>query len=348
MLQTNRYVMAGISVACALGIGFIMQGGLDGLLGGGDTPTRRIVTEAPATVSSGDRSGAAQPDPEAPAVQITRVERTANAPAPRDPDTPAQLATPGPRETSTSARAPDASPDAQTRPTAAAQEECSVGMEAEPQAAATVALSLDAPCQPNARVTIHHNGMMFTDVTDADGNLSLTVPALASQAVFIAALDNSEGAVAMADVPSLDRFDRIVLQWKGQEGIELHAMEFSDDYDGPGHVWSKAERSPEAAESGEGGFLVTLGDAGMDGALQAEVYTFPAAATKRSGDVDMSVEAEVTEGNCGKEIEAQTIEVHRGTAPRVQDVTVFVPDCDAVGDFLVLKNLIEDLKIASN
>lgn len=348
MLQTNRYVMAGISVSLALAIGFFMQGGLGdgGLLGRGDETAQRSRSVQP------DPNGPSRPRPAGedvtPSIEITGIQRTANAPAPRDP-APARLTLPRAPEipASTGDSASETQPES-PRDTAASSEDCTVEMTAEPTRAAMVDLSLTAPCQANAAVTIHHNGMMFDAVTDAEGRLALSAPALAEQSVFIAAFENSDGAVAMTTVPDLAQYDRVVLQWQGDKGVELHAMEFAEDYSGPGHVWAEASRNPEAAVSGEGGFITRLGDSAMKGALKAEVYTFPVAESPRSGEVSFSVEAEVTEANCGKDVEAQTIEVHRGATPRVQDVSLFIPDCDAVGDFLVLKNIIDDLTIASN
>jgi hypothetical protein len=55
----------------------------------------------------------------------------------------------------------------------------------------------------------------------------------------------------------------------------------------------------------------------------------------------------VSEANCGRELEAQTIAT--GDAGlKVQDIVLAMPDCEAVGEFLVLKNLFNDLKIAQN
>ena len=51
-------------------------------------------------------------------------------------------------------------------------------------AAAMVKLKLDAACLPNERLTVHHNGMIFTEATDDKGQLNVTVPALAEEAVF--------------------------------------------------------------------------------------------------------------------------------------------------------------------
>jgi hypothetical protein len=79
----------------------------------------------------------------------------------------------------------------------------------------------------------------------------------------------------------------------------------------------------------------------------AEIYTFPTANARRGGEVTLRVEAEVSAANCGRDLEAQTI----ATAPgglKVQDLVLAMPDCTSVGEFLVLKNLFNDLKIARN
>lgn len=62
----------------------------------------------------------------------------------------------------------------------------------------------------------------------------------------------------------------------------------------------------------------------------------------------LSIEAEVTAGNCGQDISAQAIELRRDGTLRTRELSLAVPDCDGVGDFLVLNNLLDDLKIAAN
>jgi hypothetical protein len=64
--------------------------------------------------------------------------------------------------------------------------------------------------------------------------------------------------------------------------------------------------------------------------------------------VFLSVEAEVAKNNCGLEIEAQTLQTKSGNDITSRSLTVSVPDCDAAGNFLVLNNLFENLKVASN
>ena len=82
--------------------------------------------------------------------------------------------------------------------------------------------------------------------------------------------------------------------------------------------------------------------------MLAEVYTFPSGTALADGEVRLSVEVEVMAGNCGKDIEAQALQKHGTARMQVRELTLEMPDCDAVGDYLVLKNLLDDLNIARN
>ncbi|PWE36367.1 hypothetical protein DD563_10605 [Pelagicola sp. LXJ1103] len=225
---------------------------------------------------------------------------------------------------------------------------CEYLLSAEPFAGAMVTLSLDVTCMPNERFTLHHNGMMFSQVTDESGSAEMLVPALSSNAVFIVAFPNGEGAVATAEVTSLGAYERAVVQWKDDLGVALHALEFGADYGTDGHVSADAPRDAAAAATGNTGFMTRLGDSALPEALLAEVYTFPAGMSGQDGDVALNVEAAITEANCGRDIEAQSLQLNQSGVLKVQDVTLAMPDCDAVGEFLVLKNLLNDLTLARN
>lgn len=225
---------------------------------------------------------------------------------------------------------------------------CDVTAAARPIAAAMVNLTLSAPCLVDERVTVHHSGLLFNQTTDATGAFDITVPAMEQEATFVVAFTNGEGAVAQTTVEELADYDRVALQWKGDTGFELHAREFGADYGEDGHVWSGATRDMSFAVTGQGGYISLLGDASVPDGLLAEVYTFPRDAAQGIGSVDLSVETEVASNNCGLEIEAQTLQTHSGNDITSRDLTLSVPDCEASGNFLVLNNLFEDLKVASN
>jgi hypothetical protein len=226
-------------------------------------------------------------------------------------------------------------------------ETCAITSKARPVAAAMVKLTLSAPCLPGERVTVHHSGLLFNETTDAMGAFDIIIPAMTKEAVFIVAFTNGEGAVAQTAVEELADFDRVALQWKGNTGFGLHAREFGADYGTDGHVWSGAARDMTYAVTGQGGFMMQLGDPNVPDGLLAEVYTFPASSSQIDGAVDLSVETEVETNNCGLEIEARTLQTTRGNDITLRDLTLSVPDCDAAGNFLVLNNLLEDLTVAS-
>lgn len=237
--------------------------------------------------------------------------------------------------------------DMPAAPEAQMEQTCEITAAARTVAAAMVKLSLSAPCLPQERVTVHHEGMLFNQATDDAGTFEITIPAMAVDATFVIAFTNGEGAVAQTTVEELGEFDRAAVQWKGDAGFQLHAREFGADYGSEGHVWSGAVRDMTYAVTGQGGFISSLGDPDVPDGLLAEVYTFPANAAQNEGDVALSVEVVVGRNNCGLEIEAKTLQTFSGKDITSRNLTLSVPDCDAAGNFLVLNNLFEDLKVAS-
>ncbi|MFY9239998.1 MAG: hypothetical protein WAO78_14225 [Roseovarius sp.] len=328
------------TLAIALGAGHFIQSGAS-------DPVVEAVEVAPADPIT------AQVLPEG-QVALEEITMTAAAPVPlvAVPTPPAAMPEPEPLPT------PEAIPvalDALQPPAAELPQEeavpafsCEYLLSAEPFAGAMVTLSLDVTCMPNERFTLHHNGMMFSQVTDESGSAEMLVPALSSNAVFIVAFPNGEGAVATADVTSLGAYERAVMQWKDDAGLALHALEFGAEYGSDGHVSADAPRDAAAAATGNTGFMTRLGDPALPEALLAEVYTFPAGMSGQDGNVALTVEASVTETNCGRDIEAQSLQLNQSGALKVQDVTLAMPECDAVGEFLVLKNLLNDLTLARN
>jgi hypothetical protein len=327
------------TMAVALGAGHFMQ----------SQSARAPVAQDNAAPADGEARGALNSG----ALHLSSITLTSAVPKlPATAPTPGALPQPPAIPDTREAALDDA--NAQTMTDALPSEEpaprlgCDYSLSADVAPGAMVALALDAPCAPGERFTLHHNGMMFTEVTDDGGHASMLVPALAQKASFIASFANGDGAVANAQVDSLEYYQRVAVQWQGASGMQLHALEFGADYEGEGHVWSGAARDVAAAADGDRGFLSRLGDAHQVDALMAEVYTFPSLLAGRDGDVVLQVEAEVTEFNCNRDIEAQALQMQVGGALSVRDLTLMMPDCGAVGDFLVLKNLLNDLTIARN
>ncbi len=367
MEKIRKYLMAGGTLACALGVGFFMQHGRD--VPQAQAPslqpvaveTMQIATLAPVpeTVApqvappvapQSDSEIAAVTAPELPAepevtkngmISLDEVTLTAATPDPVLPRALPDEVTPRTATLMTPSDLPSAPNDPSTP-----QLGCSVIAQATEVQAAMARLTVIAPCYKNERVTVHHNGMMFTDVTDDMGNLSVAVPVLNEHAIFVLAFANGKGAVAQAHVPDLADYDRIALQWSGLSGFQIHAREYGAGYGDLGHVWSGSARTSIDAVIGDGGFVTRLGDPDTLAPQVVEVYTFPTKAASEAGTVALSIEAEVTNNNCGRDVSAQVLSLSPSQALETRDLILSVPDCDAIGDFLVLNNLVDNLKIA--
>ncbi len=229
-----------------------------------------------------------------------------------------------------------------------AQTDCSIALSVVPEAGAMVRLYLDAPCNRDQRVTIQQGALAYTAQTDGDGLLEQAIPALTTEPSFYAYFADKAGAKATAKVPDAADYERVALSWQGDAGLQLHAREFGADYGEAGHVWAQAPRTPSAAIRMQGGYLVSLGDADTLEPRQVEIYTFPREGVQKSGAVRISVEAEITAANCGRDVQGMSIQTGPNDRPTATQLTLAVPECDAVGDFLVLNSLLRDLKVARN
>lgn len=225
---------------------------------------------------------------------------------------------------------------------------CDIRVEAKPTVAALVNLHIDAACMPNARIAISHEGLRFHEVLNSVGILDITVPAFDEIAEFSVEFPNGSEMTADAMVSSIVFYDRVAVQWLGETGLQIHALEFDADYGDAGHVWFGNPRDLTAVVGGNGGFLMRMGSGESEISRMADVYTFPIGNPSRDGRVALSVEAEVNGANCNRPIAADTMQIHAGGDIATNTLEIAMPDCGATGDFLVLKNLLEDLTIARN
>ena len=330
MSHKKEIYTAVIALICAVAIGIVMQNSESATAHYGTRPAQMPATDVPDTNGTTPRNAM---------LDVQEITLTSAEMSPG-------ITLPGTDSDVTTVSAPRSTLPEPVAPQASLTPGCEILATARPVAAAMVDLTMNAPCMPNERVTVHHNGMLFTETTASDGSLSLRVPALARDAVFIVAFANGDGAVAQTTVEELADYDRAAIQWKGNGGFQIHAREFGADYGSAGHIWDGAPGDLPAAVAGESGVLTRLGDPEAADPLLAEVYSFPKLSSTRSGTIALSVEAEVTTANCGLEVEAQALELQADGKIKTQNLTLAVPDCDSTGSFLVLNNLLQDLKVA--
>lgn len=346
MISAKRIITILGTLFCALAIGFMMQHYMQGADRNKRGPDVQVASvnhvQDVLPTAEAERGDAAE------VTEENRPAAAAVASAIPAPPSPAPEPVLLPDQPVTLAALDDQPIDDMPKEEPAPRFGCELSFSAQPGAAAMVKLTLDAPCMANERFTIHHNGMMFAQTTDDEGRAEISVPALNTSAVFIATFARGDSAVATAEVSTLEYYDRAVVQWSGPEGLHVHALEYGADYGENGHVWAGAARDMASAAKGEGGFITRLGDPGLLNPQMAEVYTFPTGTALQEGDVRLSLEAEVTQANCGKDIEAQTLQKSGTGRMQARELLLAMPECEAVGDFLVLKNLFDDLNIARN
>ena len=222
--------------------------------------------------------------------------------------------------------------------------DCEVTATAQPTIGAMIHVKVLAPCLDGQNLTLHHSGMAFTETTDARGQLSMLVPALARHAVIVVEFENGDGTVLDADADDFPSYARTVLQWRGDTGLSLRALEFN----GTDPVWSGAAQNLTGVTNGKNGLMVRLGSVNADAAWTADVYTFPVESSVKYGKIDLSIQAEVTQANCANDISGETLEIGHGGTILSRDVSLTMPSCDDVGEILVLNNLVSDLKVARN
>lgn len=346
---TRKAITAGSTFCIALSIGFVMQYG--------DAVAARLGVDEPIS-GPADRITDIRPIVNAastvaiPQAQLPRtLTDTGTWPAIRQEMTVPTLLMPGASDvalidTPVWAADTDAMADVSTL-AAPKVADCSPVMTASARPMAMVRLLLSDTCHGSAPVTIHHQGMMFSALTNANGMLTMDVPALARDALFIADFKSDTVVIASVMVPDIATIDRAVLQWQGDDGVQIHALEFGAGYDDVGHIWSAAAGDIAVAMAGAGGFLTSLGDPAISDALRAEVYTYPSNQTARDGSVVLNVEAEITSSNCGRDVAAQSIQISPDQPAKAIDLTMTMPGCDAIGEFLVLKNMFVDLTLAA-
>ncbi|SMX41357.1 translocase [Octadecabacter ascidiaceicola] len=360
MSRIRQIGMAAGTFSVALGIGFVMQNGdaLASRFGNDEAPEQPapfseaiqqetavspdiatetpLVEEDPIAVAQGSVITSETPEfskPETTVAAAVVLPEAAKVPVVQE--APVQLA----------------ALETETVPTieesATVEVDCVPVMDAAVGPIASVTLSVSAPCHASSAFTVHHQGMMFTAMTDDTGTAELSVPALAEVAVVIAAFEGGDGAVATTTVPDFTNYDRAVLQWQGDESVMLSAYEGDAVFGDENHIHMTNPGDANRVETATGGYLIRLGEDSVEKALMAEVYTFPSGMMGSDFEVTLVAEAEITAGNCGQELTAQSLQVSPTGQTSALDLTMIMPECDAVGDFLILQNMFEDLTLAS-
>lgn len=186
------------------------------------------------------------------------------------------------------------------------------------------------PCARKQEVVIKHSVLAFSAITDDDGYIHYLIPALEEDASFSILVDNVEHGTARISVPDLRAVDRVVLQWRGRENLQLHAFESGAGIGDAGHIWSAS--APDS--TGQRGFVDRLGLIGSDMPQMAEVFT---RLSRNDGDgLALQVGIALTMNNCGQGINATTHQINSGEWTTSQKLSLILPGCDAAGTIVMV------------
>jgi len=341
-----RLITGAAVVAVAGGSGFYMQ------MNKSDAPT---APGALAQVSVAGSLTVADQGPLAPVLppesETPHVTRAAAQPVFLLSGATPILPVPGKPETGSltpvSAELSDAVPETQATPdTAQATAACEVGFTANAAPGAMVDLTLEAPCYADQVVDIFHAGTRFTTHLDDRGLVQISVPALEEDAFFNALF--TDGRTEATDILMLTAQDyqRFALFWKGETGFALYALENGAEYGEPGMVSAEQPYDAQRAIAGEGGFFSSLGE--ETGAYHTVVYSWPVRLGDSGPAPELNIEAEVLQTTCATEITATLLATGATQAPKTSPLFMDVPDCAAVGQYLVLSNPALPVRIAAN
>jgi hypothetical protein len=222
--------------------------------------------------------------------------------------------------------APEASP---TVPAIAASA-CPISLEVMDEGGAMIGGTLLAPCLPNQDLVIAHAGMVFSAKTLSTGALFFSLPALKTDGKVDIRFTDGETASASVPMPDAAAVQRVAVQWPYEDGFVIHAFENGAAFGAAGHIWQEAPNLPAAGASATGGYVQLLGDGAVAMPLLAQVFTYdPATPT------EVLFEAAVTQTNCAGEMMGDVL-FSKGGAVEKSEMTVAMPDCDAVGEYVHL------------
>ncbi len=227
-----------------------------------------------------------------------------------------------------------------------ATDQCAPSLKATVGKMAMISLDVSAPCNAGQEVEFSHAGLRFTERLDGNGALSLDLPALAPDARITALLENDNSANVEISVPEASQYRRVALVWHGATGLQLHAFEEGATYGDVGHVWAEQPGDLSRVEAGIGGYTTMLGS--VASGYAADVYSFPAYLMRSLTGPDISIEAQILETTCAGPIEATFLRSNGKAVVDATPIKIAAPGCDAVGEYLVMQDLPEQMRVALN
>jgi len=174
------------------------------------------------------------------------------------------------------------------------------------------------------------------------------LPALQQTARFELQFENGTSVEVSVPVADASEFERVAVQWRGPADLSLHAFEGDADHSTPNHAHGARPYGPARSTLPDAGFLTQLGNSDLPDGWRSDVYTYPRTGGMRANFVEIVLEASISQATCGRRVLAETMHTAHGGPDRAVDLAISMPGCEDVGDVLVLKNLVPDVRLAAN
>lgn len=214
---------------------------------------------------------------------------------------------------------------------AAGSDRCRPDLQLDASPGAMIRVALVAPCNRGERVVLRHAGLSFTAKLQADGLATILLPALKSDAMVAAYLQDSRVLLGKVTVPDAAAYARYAIVWEPPAELELRVT------DG-----DKVLVGSTATAVGDAQRVIALGVSSVPSPVLARVYSVPG---HDLGRADITGELRITADSCGRTLRLETVHSVAGVAtPAERSITV--PLCGTAGDILVLKNLVPGPKLA--
>ncbi len=185
---------------------------------------------------------------------------------------------------------------------------------------AMLGLTVTAACHAGDRVRVSHGPLQFTARLDDKGRYTTALPALAMAGQAGIDLPRGVHLEALRPVTDIGAVMRLALVGGGG-ALHLSATM-------PGAAGPIDAQHTGLPTLGLGGFLTRLGE----DAAPVEVLTLRPGAEAQ----DLRLTADVTAGNCGRDLAATVIITDGHARPTTQAVSFAMPDCGAVGQRVML------------
>lgn len=191
---------------------------------------------------------------------------------------------------------------------------------------------------------LYYNGMMFMQLIDIEGEVSLLVFVLVEMVVFIVVFDIGFVVVISLIVFDVVFYECVVLQFEGVGGLDLYVLENGVGYYLQGYVWFGELGQVFDLDLGNGVFI-EFGDFMLISLWFVQVYIFLIGLKVNDWNVSLNVEVVIMFVNCGQDLVVQSLQIGEDGEFNVVDLVMMMLGCEVVGDLLIFGNMFVNIEL---